>query len=60
MNGIHRLIDAAESGSANFPLTLLYNEGWLLRLILDWFSKNDLEAHPLQFQINAIWFSEAL
>ena len=60
LEGIHRLIDAAESEPANFPLTLLYNEGWLLRLVLDWYSRHKLTDHPLLFQRRATWFSEAL
>lgn len=60
LEGILRLIDSAESELANFPLTLLYNEGWLLRLILDWYSRHNLTGHPLLFQDRATWFSEAL
>ena len=60
LEDIHRLIDAAESEPANFPLTLLYNEGWLLRLVLDWYSRHKLTGHPLLFQHRAVWFSEAL
>ncbi len=60
LKGIHRLIDAAESEPANFPPTLLYNEGWLLRLVLDWYSRHKLTDHPLLFQHHATWFSEAL
>jgi hypothetical protein len=39
---------------------LLYNEGWLLRLTLDWFSAHRDVNHPLAFSENAQWFSEAL
>jgi hypothetical protein len=60
LEGIHRLIDSAESEPANFPPTLLYNEGWLLRLVIDWYSNHKLTDHPLLFQYRAIWFSEAL
>ena len=60
LEGIHRLISASESGSLNFPPTLIYNEGWMLRLILDWFSRNTIPNHPLAFQTDALWFSEAL
>jgi hypothetical protein len=60
LEGIHQLIDAAESTPVNFPPTLIYNEGWLLRLILDWFSRHQLSDHPLQFEPGATWFSEAL
>jgi hypothetical protein len=60
LEGIHRLIDAAESTPANFPATLLYNEGWMLRLILDWYSRHQLADHSLQFEPGTTWFSEAL
>jgi len=60
LDGLHRLIDAAESEPANFPPTLIYNEGWLLRLVLDWYSKHPLTDSPLLFQQRATWFSEAL
>jgi hypothetical protein len=53
LEGIHRLIDAAESKPANFPATLLYNEGWMLRLVLDWYSSHKLTSHPLKFQPRA-------
>jgi hypothetical protein len=60
LEGIHKLISAAESEPANFPHTLLYNEGWLLRLVLDWYSRHKLTGNPLLFQHRATWFSEAL
>jgi hypothetical protein len=43
-----------------FPPTLIYNEGWLLRLILDWFSTHRDINHTLAFPENAQWFSEAM
>lgn len=42
-----------------FPPTLLFEEGWMLRLVLDWFSSNPTEDHVLAFDENARWFSEA-
>jgi len=60
LDGIHRLIDSAESEPVNYPLTLLYYEGWLLRLVLDWYSRHMLTSHMLLFQPRATWFSEAL
>jgi len=60
LEGIHRLVDSVETEPFNFPPTLLYNEGWLLRLILEWYSKHKLTGHPLLFQQGAIWFSESL
>ena len=43
----------------NFPPTTLYNEGWLLRLLVDWFSKSGVTNHPLSFPKDGHWFSEA-
>ncbi len=43
----------------NFPPTILYNEGWLLRLVVDWFSKSGVADHPLSFPEDGHWFSEA-
>jgi len=50
----------SNSDSPLFPPTELYNEGWLLRLILDWFSTHKINHHPLNFPDSAKWFSEAL
>ena len=43
-----------------FPPTLLYNEGWLLRLVLDWTARNRTPGSPLSLAAGAAWFSEAL
>jgi hypothetical protein len=43
----------------NFPPTIIYNEGWLLRLVVDWFSSSGITDHPLSFPKNGLWFSEA-
>jgi len=44
------------------PPTLLYNEGWMLRLTLNWFASMDLhgESHPLAVPPDCRWYSEAL
>lgn len=49
-------------GGANpvLPPTELFNEGWILRLVLDWFDKHREVDHPLAFLPNATWYSEAL
>lgn len=57
---IYALLETCTSQSPLFPPTLLYNEGWLLRLILDWFSVHQVSGHPLVFSEKARWFSEAL
>lgn len=43
----------------HFPPTILYNEGWLLRLVIDWFSESGVADHPLSFPKDGHWFSEA-
>ncbi len=54
------MLESCATESSLFPPTLLYNEGWLLRLVLDWFSTHSVTEHPLNFPENARWFSEAL
>lgn len=42
------------------PPTELYNEGWMLRLVLDYMSRQVGQTHPLAFMPGASWYSEAL
>lgn len=42
-----------------FPATELYREGWLLRIVLDWFSTHGVLDHALSFSKGARWFCEA-
>jgi len=60
LEGIHALIDAAGNEPQRFPPTLVYSEGWMLRLVLQWFSVREAPGHPLEFHAGATWFSEAL
>jgi len=60
LSRMHALIDATETEPPRFPPTLLYNEGWMLRLVLDWFNTHEVQGHPLSFHAEATWFSEAL
>ena len=60
LEGIHALIDAADSEPHRFPPTLLYNEGWMLRLVLGWFHDHEVSGHMLAFHSGATWFSEGL
>ena len=57
---IHALIDAVDSEPHRFPPTLIYNEGWMLRLVLDWFQSHRLPDHALHFLPQATWYSEGL
>jgi predicted RNase H-like nuclease len=43
-----------------FPATEYFNETWMLRIVLDWFSKHQLKDHPLSFARGCRWFSEGL
>jgi hypothetical protein len=42
------------------PPTVLYNEGWMLRLVLDWLDRNRGGSHALSLMAGARWYSEAL
>jgi hypothetical protein len=60
---LERIVGMLESCSTEepkLPPTILYNEGWLLRLVLDWFSTHRVSDHALEFHDAARWFSEAL
>lgn len=60
MTRICAMLESCTEDSCPFPPTALYNEGWLLRLVIDWFSMNDVQDHPLAFPRKARWYSEAL
>ncbi len=57
---IVELLDTAKSSERVFPPTDLYNEGWMLRLVLDWFCRNPQVDCDIQFQNGSRWYSEAL
>jgi predicted RNase H-like nuclease len=54
------LLKQCDSSERVFPATELFNEGWLLRIILDWFSGQRNLRHPLAFTKKCRWFSEGL
>lgn len=55
---IQRLFENAHKDSAKFPHTTLYNEGWMLRLLLA-IQEGGKECFPFSFHPRARWFSEA-
>jgi len=59
LNVVSDLLKRCGTDDNVFPPTDLYNEGWLLRIILDWFSKQDTADHELSFSDGCKWFSEA-
>jgi hypothetical protein len=57
---ITRMLDCCGTEEPFFPPTDLYNECWMLRLVLAWFSENPDADHPLAISGNERWYSEAL
>jgi hypothetical protein len=57
---ISKLLRQCGSAATVMPPTELYNEGWMLRLVLDWFDQNRSVDHELAFLPGARWYSEAL
>jgi hypothetical protein len=55
---IRSMLEACETGNPVFPPSMLYNEGWLLRLVLDWFANHGGDRYPLSPRPGARWFSE--
>jgi hypothetical protein len=60
MDKLFLIIESINSPIPHFPPTLIYNEGWLLRLVIDWFSQQKSISHPMVFEEKSFWFSEAL
>lgn len=60
MNAIFEMLSRCAGPDTVMPPTALYNEGWMLRLVLNWFAAHPGLDHPLGFQPNARWYSEAL
>lgn len=57
-NKLTNLVAGFIHESPHYPPTLLFNEGWLLRLVLDCASVLQLERFPLGFSPRSDWFSE--
>jgi len=57
---ISAILQSCDSESPLLPPTTLFDEGWCLRIILNWFSKNEMTGHPLSFAFNSTWYSEGL
>lgn len=53
------ILATALDETPQLPPTIVFNEGWLLRLILDCFSRLPSVEHELSFPPNTTWFSEA-
>jgi hypothetical protein len=56
---IKAMLEACEAGRPSFPPNVLFNESWLLRVVIDWFERHGGERYPLSPLPGARWFSEA-
>lgn len=54
------LISAFDHKMPHYRPSLLYNEGWLLRLVLHHACQLPYQPYPVSFQPGSTWFSEAL
>ena len=60
---IRAMLARCEKGDSPFPPTVLFNEDWLLRIVLDWFAASETaqeDGHPLAPAPGARWYSEPL
>lgn len=58
LSRISALLETLTAEKPTFPPTDLYNETWLLRLVLDWYSRHPGIESPLSFNEGACWYSE--
>jgi len=56
---IKAMLEACEAGQPPFPPNVLYNENWLLRIVVDWFEGHGGDRYPMSPAPGARWFSEA-
>ena len=59
-NQITNMLRTCDTEHGVLPPTDVYNERWMLRLILDWFSRQPASSHPLSFENDARWYSDLL
>ena len=60
IDNISGILLGAGGNDSHVQPTFLYNEGWMLKLVLDWFEKNPTISHSLTIPDNCNWFSEGL
>lgn len=57
---IIKMLQGCDTDQRVLPPTEVYNEGWMLRLLLDWFSGQPASNHQLSFEKGARWYSALL
>ncbi len=60
MDLLSKLISSFDAANPNFRPTELYNESWLIKLVLQQASELPTSDYPLGFLDGSNWFSEAL
>ena len=60
IEGILQQLKACDTADHYFPPTVLYNENWMLRIILDWFTTNSKPESLIAVLPKSKWYSEAL
>ena len=56
-NQMIKMLRTCDTDQGVLPPTEVYNEGWMLRLTLDWFSRQPASEHQLSFEKGARWYS---
>jgi len=56
---IKAMLEECEAVKPAFPPTTLFGEGWLLRVVVDWFAGHGGDRYPISPMAGARWFSEA-
>ena len=57
---IMNMLQTCDTDHGVLSPTEVFNDGWMLRLILDWFSRQPASDHPLSFEKGARWYSGLL
>jgi len=57
---IGNMLRNCDKNDAVIPSTELYNESWMVRIVVDWFSNYSGNQHQFSFLPESKWYSEAL
>jgi len=60
LDRICEMLKLCDGDKPVFPSTILFNENWMLRLVLDWCSQHSDECETLRHLPGSRWFSEGL
>ena len=60
IKSVVKILEEADKEQYHFRPAEIYNETWLLRIILDWFAARNDVSHPWAFLPNSNWISEAI